>query len=78
MLTGSQVWYVTKIYPERVSTEESDQLPAWKELSLDDKDFWRAAARVLSDLSKSEEAVSDEERKRLSLGMSPGFLGKKI
>lgn len=51
MLTGPQVWYVAKVYPERVGAEEAEAEPRWRNLNDDDQDYWRAAANVLNDLS---------------------------
>ena len=52
MLTDAQVWYVTKVYPERISDAEAR--PQFDDVVTgeDDRSFWRAAAAALNALSQ--------------------------
>ena len=53
-LTAAQVWYVTRVYPERVTHEEAS--PAYDEhvTYTDDRAYWDSAARVLNELALRE------------------------
>lgn len=50
-LDAAQVWYVAHVYPERVSIAEARVVAEWLRLSDNDRAYWEAAARVLTDLA---------------------------
>ena len=53
-LTAAQVYYVTKVYPERVTPEEAEKDFNDAKLSEDDAALFQAQANVFNDLAASE------------------------
>jgi len=51
-ITAAQVWYVARVYPERVSDAEARK-PYEREVQTeDDRSYWEAAAQVLTELGR--------------------------
>ena len=54
-LTAAQVWYVARVYPERVTDVEARE-PYEKEVQTEaDRSYWEVAARVLNELGREKE-----------------------
>lgn len=53
MITPEQVYYVTRVYPERVTLEEARESWDEAELSDDDKSLFTAQANVLNAIARN-------------------------
>jgi len=52
-LTAAQVYYVTHVYPERVTDREARGTYDIAILTADDRSYWESAARVLTELVRA-------------------------
>ena len=49
-LTAAQVYYVVKVYPETISDAEAREVYEQEVTAEEDRSYWEATARVLSQL----------------------------
>jgi hypothetical protein len=66
-LTAAQIWYITQLYPERVSEQQAQEAFSKAGLDHDDTSYWIAAANVLNALFDKPEGQSG---KRFTLTFS--------
>jgi len=53
MLTAAQVYYVARVYPERVSVDEAQPVFDADVKDQNSRSYWEAAAEVLNTLASS-------------------------
>lgn len=51
-LTGAQVWYVCKVYPETITRDEAQVLFDRDILDETDRSYWEAAASALNKIAR--------------------------
>ena len=49
-ITGAQLYYISRVCPENVTTIEAEDVEEWKCKTQDDKDFYEAGSQVVNDL----------------------------
>ncbi len=55
-ITAAQLWYVSRVYPERVTDEEAKRDFDIRVTKEADVAYWESAARVVSDLVNNRPA----------------------
>jgi hypothetical protein len=51
IISAAQVWYISKVYPERVTKQEAEDCIEWQNMSEDNKSYWIIAAKILQKFS---------------------------